>query len=130
MRFTSSVLGITAVGLALATGCTRQVGTTEVTSAPVRTSASDPAAMRLADEMCGRASSCNEIGKDGKYRTEEACQSDQGIKAPAEMKRWACTPSQDALDLCLAAIRGEKCETQVSQLDALPQCTSSAVCGR
>ena len=128
MRSAIIAVGFGVLGLA----CAKQVGTASVTSAgaPLRSSPNDNASLRIADELCSRASSCSEIGEGAKYRSEEACQSDQGARLTAQGSQWACTPSQDALDKCLAAVRGEKCETIISRVDQLEMCKSRAVCGK
>jgi hypothetical protein len=95
-------------------------------------SAREEAAMRLADEFCARAAACNEIRDGGRYRTEEACMADQGAKAPAHIGRLACTPTrtQAGFEECLAAVRGERCETDLTSLERLAACQSAQVCGR
>jgi hypothetical protein len=122
--------------LLLGTACARQVGTATVTSAPtpaVRAQTpADTVALRLADELCGREAACNDVGPGARYRTEEACMSDQGSRAPAQLTSWSCTPSQTqaGFEECLAAIRSERCETQLTRLEQLTACRSAAVCGR
>src|SRR5690242_7303923 len=74
----------------LGAACARQVGTTAVTSADVEArsatapTAADAAALCLADETCAREAACNTIGEGARYRTEEACLSDQSARAPAQ----------------------------------------------
>ena len=94
--------------------------------------AKDAVAMRLADEICAREAACNHVGDGARYRSEEACLSDQGARAPAQLSRWACTPGQtDAgLEQCLAAIRSERCETDLARTDLLVACRSVPICGR
>lgn len=88
--------------------------------------------MRLADEMCTREAACNHIGSGARYRTEEACMSDQGVRAPLQVSRWTCAPppNEAAFEVCLAAIRGERCDTPLTHADELVACRSGAVCGR
>lgn len=121
----------------LATACARQANTemTTVTSgstAGVRaTGARDEAsAMRLADEICNREVACSQIGVGARYPTVEACMSDQGTRAPARLAHWSCTPAatQGSFEQCLAAIRGEHCETKLASIDELGACRSNAVC--
>jgi hypothetical protein len=127
-----------AIGFAavlLATACARQVGTVTVastTTTAAEQTPADAAALRLADEICGREAACNNIGETARYRTEEACMSDQGARAPAQLKAWSCTPTQTqaGFEQCLAAIRSERCETALTRLDKLDACRSTEVCGR
>jgi hypothetical protein len=123
----------------LGTACARQVGTATVTSAPAPTvraataqTPAEAAALRLADELCGRESACNGIGEGAHYRTEEACMSDQSARAPAQLARWTCTPTQTqaGFEQCLAAIRSERCETPLTRVEQLSACRSAEVCGR
>lgn len=137
----SFALGAAAVAM-LAAACSRQSdgsGATTVTSGSTSgvkvTSARsdrDEAAMRLADELCARAAACNHIGEDARYRSEEACMADQGAKAPAQMSRWTCTPTQTqaGFEECLAAIRSERCETDLPRVEQLIACRTAQVCGR
>jgi predicted membrane-bound mannosyltransferase len=135
-------LGTLAAVALLAAACSHQqdrAGTTTVTSGSpsgvkvtaVRTDR-DEAAMRLADELCARAAACSQIGDDARYRTEEACMADQSTKAPAQISRWTCTPTQTqaGFEECLAAIRSERCETELPRIERLIACRSAQVCGR
>lgn len=92
----------------------------------------DDAANRLADELCGRAAACKAIGPDARWRTEESCMADQSVKASSQISRWTCTPTQTqaGFEGCLAAIRSEKCETDMTRAEQLGACRSVAVCGR
>jgi Family of unknown function (DUF6184) len=121
--------------LLFGTACARQVGTTAVTSAAASSAAQTPgdaAALRLADELCGREAACSNVGQGARYRTEEACLSDQSSRAPLQLARWSCTPSQtqDGFEQCLAAIRSERCETTLTHVEQLAACRRVAVCGR
>ncbi len=119
----------------LGTACARQTGpgTTTLTSGPtgVRTDAS-AAAGRLADEICGREVACDHVGKGARYRSEEACMSDQGARAPTQIARWTCTPTEThaGFETCLAAIRSEHCDTPLAHADELVACRSAPICGR
>lgn len=126
---------------ALAASCahgTETAGTATVTSGATSgvkvTGASprDQAAMRLADEICARETACGAIGDGARYRTEEACMADQGSSAPVQLSRWSCTPTptKAGFEECLAAIRGERCETPLPRVDRLVACRSASVCGR
>ena len=135
MRSINTAMGIASVLLLGA--CARQVGSATVTSASdspssAPTTPADAAALRLADEMCAREAACNRVGDGARYRTEEACLSDQSARAPAQLSRWTCTPvaTQPGFEECLAAIRGERCETSLTRLDQINPCTSGPVCGR
>ena len=126
----------------LASGCARTSegsGTTTVTSGStsgVRVTGArvelDQASMRLSDEMCARELACSHIGDGARYRTEEACMADQAARASVQIGRWSCTPraTQASFQECLAAIRGERCETTLTRADELVVCRSMAVCGR
>ena len=98
-----------------------------VTGAPV---GNDDAAMRLADELCGRAAACNQIGDGGRWRTLEACMADEYMRTPAQVSRWTCRPSgvHAGFEECLVAIRSERCKTQLSRYDHLETCRREAVC--
>jgi hypothetical protein len=113
-------------------------GTTSVTSGTVSrvrltaTTAKDQASMRLADEICAREAACGAIRDGARYRTEEACMAEQGAIAPVQISRWSCTPTQtqEGFEECLAAIRGERCETQLARVDQLGACRTASVCGK
>jgi hypothetical protein len=135
-----AVVAFASVALSAASCAHSQEGasTTTVTGAAPATpnvtaplSPRDEAAMRLADELCARAAACNEIRDGGRYRSEEACVADQGAKAPAQIGRLSCTPTrtQAGFEECLAAIRSERCETDLTSLDRLAACQSAQVCG-
>lgn len=133
---------VLAGALLIVTNCARQVdgqGTTTVTSgatSSVKVTGiqveRDAVGMRLADEICTRETACNHVGSDAAYRTLEACMADQGAKAPAQLSSWSCVPPQTSagFEQCLAAIRGERCETTLGRADRLVACRSDAVCGR
>lgn len=147
----TTTIALAAASLVVAAaGCARQPtqpGTTTVTSGTsgpigsgstsgVRVTAARSdridVAMRLADEMCSRASACNQIGDGARYRTEEACMADQGAQTPAQVSSWSCTPAstQSSFEECLAAIRSERCESSLPRADRLVACRSVAVCGQ
>jgi hypothetical protein len=116
-------------------GCARQLdgtATTNVTSAPVVTRDTDDASTRLADEICARENACGHVADGGRYRTIEACMADQGAQTPGQLARWSCAPTktQPGFEQCLAAIRGERCETALPRVDRLIACRSVSVCGR
>ena len=139
---TRTLIGLAAlVVAALPAGCAHgndTAGTTTVTSGATSgvrvtgTSAKDQAAMRLADESCGREAACGAIREGARYSTEEACMADQGASAPVQIARWSCTPTQTqaGFEECLAAIRSERCETPLPRVDRLIACRSLSVCGR
>lgn len=128
---------LAAIGLSvvvmLGVACAREAGTgtTTVTSAATSV-AGDEAALRLADEICNRQEACGAVGVGARYRSVEACMADQAWRAPAQLARWSCAPSRvpETFETCLAAIRGEHCETSLTQIDELNACRSKAVCGR
>lgn len=112
--------------------CARQMGTATVTSsdAPRASSATEAAALRLANEMCGREAACNGIGEGARYRTEEACLSDQSSRAPAQLARWWCGAAPQAgFEGCLKAIHAERCESQLTRPDQLVACRTDGACG-
>ena len=129
--------------VAISAGCAHQSETSGITTVTSSSSTSgvrvtdttsdkDQASMRLADEICGREAACNAIGDGAKYRTIEACMADQGATAPVQLSRWSCTPTQTqaGFEECLAAIRSERCETQLPRVDRLVACRSASVCGK
>ena len=134
------LVAIAGVGT-LAAGCAHgsdAPGTTTVTSGAASgarvtvTTARDQASMRLADEICAREAACGAIRDGARYSTEEACMADQGATAPVQIARWSCTPTQTqaGFEECLAAIRGERCETPLPRVDRLVACRSASVCGK
>ena len=143
--FASAALAVGALALGAIAGlggCSHtqdSAGTTTVTSGstlgPKVTGARtdrDEASMRLADEMCSRAAACNQIGEGARYPTEEACMAAEGAKAPAQLNGWSCAPSASpsGFEGCLAAVRGERCESDLPRVDRLAACRSVQVCGR
>jgi Family of unknown function (DUF6184) len=136
MLRTIGILAIAALGAA----CARQVGTSTTTVTSGTTpgarvtgmSPGDAASMRLADEICNRQEACGQIGDGAQYRSVEACMSDQGSRSPARAAHWSCAPaeSQASFETCLAAIRGERCDTPLASIDELRACRSNVVCGQ
>jgi hypothetical protein len=132
--------GFVALLLAAAAACGRETqGTTTVTSGStsgVRVTGArvgnDDAAMRLADELCNRASACNRIGDGAPWRTLEACMADEYTRTPAQVGRWTCTPfgAHVGFEECLVAVRSERCDTDLRRADALPECRNARVCAR
>jgi len=92
----------------------------------------DESGMRLADEICKRSEACGQIGEGARYASVEACMAEQGARAPARAAHWSCKPSVSlaGFETCLAAVRGEHCETKLATIDELEVCRSRAVCGR
>jgi hypothetical protein len=137
ISFALAGLSLAALAVACAHG-NGAAGTTTVTSGATSgvkvtsASATEQAGLRLADEICTRAKACGGIGDGARYRTEEACMADQGASAPVQLSRWTCTPTetQAGFEECLAAIRGEQCETPLPRIDRLVACRSASVCGR
>lgn len=131
-------LSASLASLAAATGCARSAldtGTTITTGAmgPRVTSARPEQAdmsNRIADEICLRETTCGNVGPTDRdrYRTSEACMSDHAARSPAVVSRWVCTPAPQAFEACLAAIRGETCDTQLERADGIAACSSATVC--
>ena len=138
MRITAFCLAA-ACGLLCACRGQSGAGATTVTSGltgaarlnGARTDAAE-SSTQLAGEICKRHAACGHVGEGARYRSVEACMSDQGARAPARLAHWSCTPStaQGSFETCLAAIRGEHCETKLTTIDELEVCRSRAVCGR
>lgn len=135
-------LGLAPVTLSVA--CARQLngpaeGTTTITSGTpggVRVTGAqierDDLSNRIADEMCNRESACSMIGDrdDARYRTVEACMSDQGTKSPGVIARWGCTPlgTSATFEACLATIRSARCDMKIDRADMIAECRRAAVC--
>ncbi len=118
----------------LTLACARQENgpsTTALTSAhaPIPR---DELSLRIADEMCHREAACNGIGErgDARYRSDEACMSEQGALSPDVVARWRCTPrgASASFEECLVAIRSERCDTLLDRADRLAACRRAAVC--
>jgi hypothetical protein len=127
--------GVLVAGCAHATDGSGTTTVTSGTTSRVRgtgTTEKDQAAMRLADEICAREAACGAIRDGARYSTEEACMADQFASAPAQIARWSCTPTQTqaGFEECLAAIRGERCETPLPRVDRLVACRSASICGK
>jgi hypothetical protein len=139
MLRTIASVGLVAV-VVFSAACARESqGTTTVTSGTtsgVRVTGArvgnDEAAMRLADELCGRAAACNQIGDGGRWRTIEACMADEYTRTPAQASRWSCRPTgaHAGFEECLVAIRSERCDTNLARADRLGACNSAAICAR
>ena len=102
-----------------------------VTNVRTQTQAYPEAGLVLADELCRRESACNQIGPGGTHRTEEACMVDLGTRAPALLASWRCSPAaaRARFEECLAQIRSERCETDLSSgVSELPQCRPNVMC--
>lgn len=107
---------------------TEHPGTTTVTGANVL--ANTTAVGRIVDARCARESSCNNIGHDKKYVTQEAC----GLKIKADMvndlNAQECPNGidQKELDECLAEIRAESCNNPIDTIERLATCRRSELC--
>lgn len=93
----------------------------------------DPAD-RLAGELCRREATCGRIDAratdEAKLLGEQNCVTSNAPRMRAAMERWSCsaTAQRAGFESCLAAIRGERCETRIETPDILPACRGNAVC--
>lgn len=85
----------------------------------------------LTNELCAREAACNHVGDDARWRTEEACMLELGSRSRAQVAQWSCSPRATDADFetCLAAIRSERCATDLARVDRLEACRDRAVCG-
>lgn len=85
----------------------------------------------LTNELCSREAACNHVGDGARWRTEEACMLELGSRSRAQVAQWSCSPRATDTDFetCLAAIRSERCATDLSRVDRLAACQNQAVCG-
>lgn len=139
LPFVVSLCGVVALTGACVHHERPSVSTTTVTSGEpsgvrvtnVRTQAYPEPGLLLADELCRREATCNRIGPDGTHRSEEACLVDLGTRAPALLASWTCSPaaSRARFEECLAQVRSERCETNLSAgVSDLPRCRPNVMC--
>ena len=123
-----------------------RAGTTTVTSASSRTdgvrvtnvSAADyDPAERLAGELCRREATCGRIearsSDEAKLLGEQNCVTSETPRIRKVMNEWPCSqialPRSARFEECLAAVRSDRCETNLSSPDTLAACRGKAVCG-
>ena len=100
----------------------------------VRTDDYDPAAA-LAGELCRREAACGRLGEgasdEAKLLGEQNCVTERRGRIREVMRGWSCSPAAERarFEECLAAVRSERCETNLARPDTLPLCRANTVCG-
>jgi hypothetical protein len=93
----------------------------------------DPAE-RLAGELCRHDTICNLAPRSGtdeaRLLSEQACVTERTADARRFLSGWKCTPAagRARLEECLAAIRGERCETVLDDPARLGLCPRNLTC--
>jgi hypothetical protein len=121
-------LGIAAAILALS-GCSRdreKVGTTRTTSAPVETLSNG--VDRILAAHCTHDQLCKEFGYPNAPDSDGCAVTSAAV---LERVRQECSLgiTHEALDACTSAIRAAACSTEPVDLDDLPACRTSELCG-
>lgn len=154
MSRTNFALALTAVTLALATGCQRNgeaagittirsgtPGGARVTSAPEPASdAKSRAASRLAAAVCEHQRRCattegTDVSSEAALLGEAVCVADLEPRARRNVEAWRCSPdlARGGLEACLAAIRADEArcnELSLAEESEISSCRPSEICRR
>lgn len=93
----------------------------------------DPAD-RLAGELCRREATCGRIQPAGtdeaRLLGEQNCVTQRAPSVRTMLTGWSCSPVENRarFEECLAAVRSERCETRLDQVETLPDCRRDVVC--
>lgn len=99
-------------------------GTTTVTGASLPSVANNIAVTRLAEARCPREVTCNNIGADRRYASNDVC----ALKIRTEMKDDLDTTdcpggvAQKELDACVASIKAESCDNVIDKIERVAAC--------
>ena len=108
----------------------REQGTTTVTGANVAVTSNDTAISRIVAARCAREASCNNIGADKRYTSQDVCSQKLRVDMKDDLNANDCPHGVDQkeLDECLAEIKGESCNNPIEMISRLAACRTSDMC--
>jgi hypothetical protein len=85
---------------------------------------------RFARARCDRETACNRVGEGRPFKSQDSCVAEQRDRVRADVDALGCPRGIDILQLgtCVNAIRLQGCDDRRVDVDALPDCASSALC--
>lgn len=88
------------------------------------------AARQIAHARCEREERCNNVGADGKFASEEACEEQVRTDWANDLNAYECPNGviEAQLEECLAAIRAEDCNSPFDTLGRVTECQSPQIC--
>jgi hypothetical protein len=116
-------------------GCTRSTPTAsaELTSAEYAPFVSNnEAALQIMTTRCDHEVACKNVGSQRRYVNRDACASEVGRDARAELRDEECAGGvdRDRLATCLALSRRERCGSLLDAIDREASCRRRALCPR
>jgi hypothetical protein len=84
----------------------------------------------IAHARCQREARCNNLGADQKFATQAACEDQIRSDWGADLNTLECPNGvvEQQLEECLAAIRGEECNSPLDTLSRMTECQSPQIC--
>jgi hypothetical protein len=131
----TKLIGLAAplIGLGLLAGCkdrTDREQTTTVTGAVVPSTTHDGAIARIVAARCARELTCNNIGSDKKFASQDICAQKIRVDMKDDLNATDCPGGVDQkeLDECLAQIKSEDCNNPIDKIERLGACRTSDMC--
>lgn len=102
-------------------------GTTTVTGASL---SKDSALSRIIAARCDREATCNNVGADKRYASQDVCAQKLRADLGEALNANECARGidQKELDECLAEIKTENCNNPIDKLERLAACRTSDLC--
>ena len=84
----------------------------------------------LAKARCDREQTCDNVGSGKTYATRDVCMEKLHGAADNDLTNASCPNgiSRQALDKCLADIRGERCDHPLDTLSRINSCARATLC--
>jgi hypothetical protein len=88
------------------------------------------AARNIAGARCDREATCNNIGGDKKYASQEACEDQIRSEWANDLNAYDCPHGvvDKQLEECLTAIRTEDCGSAFDTLSRVAECMAGQIC--
>lgn len=127
LRFSAPLVAFVLLGACKSDREAADPGTTTVTGAAV---SNDSAVARITAARCAREASCNNVGTDKRFTTQETCtQKIQGdLKNDLNAQECPRGIDQKELNECLAEIKSEDCNNPIDKIERLAACRTSDLC--
>lgn len=105
-------------------------GETTVTGANVGKLGNDVAIRRIVEARCAREQSCNNVGGDRRYSSNDACMQTVRGDMKDDLNANDCPHGidQKELDECLSAIKTESCNNPIEKIERVAACRTSDLC--
>lgn len=105
-------------------------GTTTTTGARIAPMSNESAIDRIVAARCQRESTCNNVGADKHFASNDVCTRELRSKIKDDLKASECPRGVDAkeLDECMESIKKESCNNPLDTLSRLAACRTSDMC--